>query len=226
MTSVSLYLYAGDFVDALQRYEDKSDQVYQSHDEAARLIHDFVDLGYELSIYSFVTPTAGEARPLDGVRIVSLGAADWSASGLLRTAIESDRSDAILVHFANHELLRALEKGNARAMVMMANSYNRTGVRALWQRRQIVKLLNSDRFEWVSNHCNPSTQQLADMGVRKDKLVAWDVPHPFSPGEFPAKSLRTSDSAEIVYVGSIVEDKGVGDLIRAIAIPKSAGYSS
>jgi glycosyltransferase involved in cell wall biosynthesis len=54
--------------------------------------------------------------------------------------------------------------------------------------------------------------------VGRDKLVPWDIEHPFHPNERPPKSLRSQGPYEIFYVGSISEAKGVGDLIRALPV--------
>jgi glycosyltransferase involved in cell wall biosynthesis len=102
-------------------------------------------------------------------------------------------------------------------MAVLANSYNRRGPRAFLERRRISSLLNNPGFELVSNHCMPATQHLATIGVSPNKLIAWDVPHRFKPDEVETKSLPQGPRYEAAYAGTINEDKGVGDLIRAVA---------
>jgi len=218
-SSVSFYFYAGDFADAIRRYEQGIQQIYQTHNEVAALIKDLLKAGHSVNIYSFVTPQHGEARPYDGLNIVNLGANSYSAGHLLKSAVAADNSDFTIAHIANAELLTAVAYKNTRAIAMLANSYNRTGIKAWLEKRRIANLLNNDRFELVSNHCMPATEQLARMGVSKEKLIAWDIRHPFDPSTKPAKQLRVrGDDFNAVYVGSIAESKGIGDLIRAIAL--------
>jgi glycosyltransferase involved in cell wall biosynthesis len=216
-SSVSIYFFAGDFVDVLQRHERGLQQIYATHDEVAHLIHDLSRAGVELTIYSFVTPGFREERPIHGVRIVALGASDYSAIALLRSAVEADQSEAIIAHFGNMELLGAVKRSGRKAMAVLANSYNRSGPTAILERHRVASMLNSERFELVSNHCLPATEHLADIGVKRRKLIAWDVPHRFGPAETTSKTLRRRTQYQIAYAGSINEDKGVGDLIRAIA---------
>ena len=64
-SSVSFYFYAGDFADAIRRYEQGIQQIYQTHNEVAALIKDLLKAGHSVNIYSFVTPQHGEARPHD-----------------------------------------------------------------------------------------------------------------------------------------------------------------
>jgi glycosyltransferase involved in cell wall biosynthesis len=218
VNSVSIYFFAGDFTDVLRRYEQHRQQIYQTHNEVARLIHNLLEVDQQVNIYSFVTPERREERPLDGVRVVSLGARDYSARSVLKAAVAEDNADAIVAHIGNAELLRAATAKKSRLMAVLASSFNRSGIRSTLKKRTIVSLLNNPRFELVSNHCIPATEQLAKVGVKRSKLIAWDVSHPFDPSSHTPKELSIRRPFEVVYVGSIIEDKGVGELIRAIAL--------
>lgn len=131
MTSISIYLFAGDFAEVLRRYERGDQQVYQTHNEVARLIHDLLGMHQRLNIYSFVTPERGVERPMDRLRIINLGAKDYSAASLLESAVAEDDAQAIVAHFPNIELLRAISAKQRRAMAVLATSYNRTGLRSI-----------------------------------------------------------------------------------------------
>jgi len=219
--SASIYFFAGDFADVLRRHAEGVEQTYATHDECAKLFKGLLDAGVELTIHSFVTPEACEERPLDGLRIVSLGARGYADSGLLHEAVARDKSDAIVAHFPNMELLRAVIATNCRSMAVLANSYNRRGPKAWLERRRVAKLLNNPRFELVSNHCLPATDHLASFGVDRSKLIAWDVPHRFDPKDVTPKTLRPGPTFKVAFAGAIRADKGVADLIRAAAQLKS-----
>ena len=221
--SASIYFFAGDFADVLRRHAAGVEQTYATHDECAKLFKGLLDAGVKLTIYSFVTPEAREERPLEGLRIVSLGARGYADSGLLHDAVAKDKSDAIVAHFPNMELLRAVIGTNCRSMAVLANSYNRRGPKAWLERWRVAKLLNNPRFELVSNHCLPATNHLAGFGVDRSKLIAWDVPHRFDPEDVAPKALASGRSFKVAYAGAIRADKGVADLIRAAAQLKDNG---
>ena len=84
--------------------------------------------------------------------------------------------------------------------------------------------LNNPRFELVSNHCFPSTEQLARIGVRREKLIAWDIVHPFTPASREPKIFTTRQRYEAFYAGSISEVKGITDLIHAVALLRNQGF--
>lgn len=221
---LSLYYFAGDFVDVLERFSAGRAQIYRTHDEVAAMIVELVGDGLKLRVTSFVTPAPAIRHPRDGVEVIDLGAAGWGDRGLLKEAVTRDDARKIVAGFPNTELLRAVRRSPARAFAVLASSYNERGWRARLRTARLVRLLNDDRFEWVSNHGLPSTMQLARMGVRTDKLVPWDIPHELSPDRYPAKQLR-ADASEprAVYVGTILEAKGVPDLVRAVALLRSRG---
>ena len=223
MPSVSLYFFAGDFTDALRRYDERRQQIYQTHNEVARLIQDLLAAKQRVNIYSFVTPEFRDERPVEGLRVVSLGAKDYSAKSLLGKAVAEDDADAIVAHISNRELLRAAAATDSRVIAMLANSFNRLGIRSALTKWRIVSLLNNPRFELVSNHCVPATEHLAQIGVKREKLIPWDIKHPFEPASYPPKELVARQRFEAVYVGSIVEDKGVSDLVRAVALLRNQG---
>jgi glycosyltransferase involved in cell wall biosynthesis len=226
VSNISIYFPAGDFVDVLRRYDKGLPQRYQTHDEVARLIYDLHAAGRRVTIYSFVTPERGEVQLFDGARVINLGAKDFSARSLLGTAVAADGAEAIVAHFPDPELLGAAIGTKSRVIAVLANSYNRTGIRAALMKRRVVSQLNDPRVEFVSNHCFPATKQLARMGVTKDKLIAWDVPHVFDPASQPSKALSIDRRPELFYAGSISEDKGIGDLIRAIALLQEEGFEA
>lgn len=220
--SVSIYFYAGDFVDVLRRHAASEQQVYATHNEVAKLILALRADGVAVTIYSFVTKVAKDEHPMEGVRIVSLGA-KGNERGILKRAIKDDKSDNIIAHFAYPELITAAIKSKKPVYAGLANSYNQLGPKQFIRKLRIARLLSHPRITIVSNHCTPATSHLADIGVKHDKLVAWDVPHRYSPKEYSVKPLFSKEMYEIAYAGSITELKGVGDLVKATAQLKDRG---
>ncbi len=218
--SVAIFFYAGDFVDVLRRDAAGEQQIYATHGEVARLILGLKAVGVLVTIYSYVTDTAKDETPIDGVRVVSLGASG-SSRGILKAAVEKVDADTIIAHFAFPELLSAAIASGKRVFAGLANSYNERGIKQFIRRVRIARLLNNQRIRMITNHCLPSTQHLARIGVDRSKLVPWDVPHRFRPGNNSPKQLVAKATYKVAYAGSIAELKGVGDLIKAIALLKA-----
>jgi glycosyltransferase involved in cell wall biosynthesis len=223
MTTVSFHFSAGDFMDVLRRHEEGLPQNYQTHDEAAKLFRDLTSINYRVNIYSFLTAERKEERFGDNCRIISLGADNYSKSGLLKAAVDDEKADMIIAHHPNPVLLNAALETKSRIFPVMANSENSTGLRYWVRKRRVAALLNNSRFELVSNHCFPATEQLARMGVQRQKLIAWDIARSFSPASRDPKTLNVRQRYEAFYAGSISELKGIADLIRAVALLRGQG---
>ena len=214
--SVSIFFYTGDFAGAFLRFKDGVEQGYATHNEICLLVEELKFLGYGCVLYSFITSEPFDFE-IDNVRFVGLGAASFDCPDLLRIAVEEDKSEILIPHFPNSELLRAVKKSRRRAMAFLASSYFHRSVLAPWRRYKLAQQLNDVSLELVANHCLPSTLHLAAFGVDKSKLIAWDIPHRYDPNNFTAKR-RHADTIRLAYAGSVTEAKGVADLIRAIAI--------
>jgi glycosyltransferase involved in cell wall biosynthesis len=215
--SLSIYFFTGNFSEAYRRFREGEEQDYATHDEIGKLITDIIDSGAKLRIHSFMSPERKNECFSPQLEFVSLGAQRYDDTRVLREAVAEDPSACIIPHFPDPSLLSAVIRSRKRAMAVLASSYYRRSTLAPFRKWQLARLLNSDRFELVSNHCMPATLHLADMGVDRRKLIPWDIPHRYRPDDHPAKRLQARNPARLVYAGTVSEAKGVGDLIRAVA---------
>lgn len=214
--SLSICFFAGDFAEVLRRHEAGEPQAYGTHREVAMLLLALSGMGIKTCVYSFCTDKRADERPIPGVRILSLGATSYREGTVLRNAIAGDSSEAFITHFPSPDLLEAVANSDRRVMAFLANSFYRRGPRSWMRRRRTVALLNRPEIELVANHCLPATEHLAHLGVRREKLIAWDVPHPFTPAATRPKTCAPTKPFTVMYAGAISEEKGVGDIIRAI----------
>lgn len=215
---LSIYFPTGSFAEAYQRFQDGRPQLYASHDELIRLANSLLETGVGVRYTSVVSAESAVSEPIDGLEFVELGAPDFTAIGQVRETLAADDSDYIIGHFPAIELMRSMLATDARLMMILADSYNRRSVRDRIRTKRAIKLLGHDRFEWVANHCLPSTQHLARLGVPATKLLPWDVPHASVPEQRPPRDLDTTPPYTLFAAGSISEEKGTSDLIDAIGI--------
>lgn len=219
---VSLYFFAGDFAEAVRRHQRGEPQSYATHDELARLLLTLGDAGMQVTAYSFMTPSRRTVEVAPGIRIVDLAARRYD-DPVLVDAFRDDPADATVLHFPHVAALRAGLRDRRRIMPVLANSYNKAGLRPALERRRLARLLNQPKFRWVSNHCRPATEHLAGFGVEPRKLIPWDIPHRNSPENFAIKGMADGTRMRLAYAGSVTESKGVGDLIRAVALLRNDG---
>ncbi|WP_205480533.1 glycosyltransferase family 4 protein [Sphingomonas arenae] len=219
---LSLYFYTGDFAGAVRRHLEGQEQTYATHGQLAELLISLGKAGYAVTAYSFMSSAARESTPAPNVRIVELGASHYLDERIVR-AFQDEQADVSIVHFPHLKLLGAAAADRRRVLPVMATSYNRRGVRPALERFRLVRLLNRPKFRWVSNHCRPSTEHLAALGVQPAKLIPWDVPHAHSPADFAPKTRAAGGPIQLAYAGSVIADKGVPELLQAVAILRRAG---
>jgi glycosyltransferase involved in cell wall biosynthesis len=113
----------------------------------------------------------------------------------------------------------ALRQDMALAVVMadsFANPFYRW-----WRFRSLPRLLRDARVTLIANHGANAARALVDIGVPADRVLAWDFLHVRTPDLFAAKNAPGPAPRRLLYVGSISAKKGVGDLLRAMALLKN-----
>ena len=91
--------------------------------------------------------------------------------------------------------------------------------------RRLVGLLNHPSVRLVGNHRWPATRSLVEHGVLEDKAVAYDFTDgnpPPRPEDSPVKRAPAGPW-RLIYVGAVVTDKGVEDLVEATRCLAAAG---
>ncbi len=115
-------------------------------------------------------------------------------------------------------LLRYSSGQDIQTLAIFASYFDRSSSYKRVVTRMLVNVLNHPSVFLVGNHRTPATQTMIDSGLDARKAVAWDWPGARQPGNYPLKRLALNEAPEIVYVGSVGEIKGVGDLVRAMGI--------
>jgi glycosyltransferase involved in cell wall biosynthesis len=117
-------------------------------------------------------------------------------------------------------LLRWARNRHVRTITAMADSFRQGGLKSWIKHRLLASELNRDNVEWVGNHGIGACLSLLDIGVDGEKVIPWDWPPSHKPSEHPPRELPKNQRLKLVYVGSVEEAKGVGDLLRALDILK------
>lgn len=221
--SVSLFFYAGDFDEVMRREAQGQAHEYATHPHVARLVNRLADDDWTVRVYSFRNASFSEDRPRERVHTVKLAGKAYDDDKTLVDAVLADNSDILVPHFPNTALLRACLDRGKPVMLGMANSYNRTGLRGFKDRFVVRKALSDKRIGLIANHCWPSTAALERIGISPDRLVPWDIPKVRDPISVPPKNLPGEGTPLLAYVGAISAEKGVGDIISAVAILKARG---
>lgn len=221
--SLTFYFYAGDFESAVQARLSGAAQTYATHNDLVDLFLDLIQRGHHLRLVTFQSKRVRTATPIEGLELCELGGSGWDDSQRLLNDLDGHDPDRVFVHFPSEELLAALISRGLRSVAVLADSFGEPTWLNRLRHRRIVAQLNRPNIEWVTNHCEPATRHLADLGVAADKLIAWQSRLPNHPDDHPDRQFDIGPEPELVYVGSISPEKGVLDLVQSVKLLVDAG---
>jgi glycosyltransferase involved in cell wall biosynthesis len=106
-----------------------------------------------------------------------------------------------------------------RVLPLLADSFRQSGTKAFLKAQLLALTLGAPAIELVANHSIAAALDLVRIGVPADKVAPFDWPAVISPHAKPAKQAPSPTRRwRILYVGMLMETKGVGDVIRAVRL--------
>jgi glycosyltransferase involved in cell wall biosynthesis len=101
---------------------------------------------------------------------------------------------------------------------MLADSFRGKDLASIAKYGLLRLLLNCSAIEFVANHSLAASLDLKRIGVDPRKIVPFDWPALLSPCDYnPKDAPPPGRSFRLLYVGSLIESKGVGDAILAVS---------
>jgi glycosyltransferase involved in cell wall biosynthesis len=215
--------YTGDYREAVHRFVAGGDENYASQRYSVDSVAAMVPLVEEVSVLVALTEKPYDEVLPNGVRGIGAGCSSQLDIKTLLNLIEKQRPTDLVICMPHKGLLRWAIQNKVRALGLLADSFPSNNLRLKLHNWQIAKLFNHPRIEWVANHNINASLALQSIGVDPEKIVPWDWVSKSSPDQFAPKKLAKKETYSLFYAGSIMEDKGVGDLIRAIPLLKQRG---
>jgi glycosyltransferase involved in cell wall biosynthesis len=149
--------------------------------------------------------------------VESLGEIAWARR--VRAELERFRPTHVLLRAGGFLAIAVLEYARAHGastLVVFAGAFDEGSWITRRVNRRLVRLLREPCVFLVGNHKEPATQSMVALGVPRDRAVAWDWPNARHPREHLPKRLASAGERRVLFVGSISEPKGVGDLVEAV----------
>jgi glycosyltransferase involved in cell wall biosynthesis len=216
MTRLLMVHYAGDYREADRLRREEGKEMYYGHgyvlDQMAALKAQHAAVGFLCSL----APAYWETLD-SGATVIGADTNPDKDPATVIALIERFAPTHLILFGPMMPLIRWALRQDVRLGVVMADSFANPYYR--WVRfRRLPRLLNDPRITLVANHGANAARGLVDIGVRANKVLAWDFPHHRTPETQAPKATPSSGSFDLLYVGSISAKKGVGDLIKAVAL--------
>jgi glycosyltransferase involved in cell wall biosynthesis len=144
----------------------------------------------------------------------------------LVNAVAATRPTHLIVMSPIAPLIRWGIRARIPVLPVFADSFRDKGLHARVRSRLLAYLLNDPSLEVVANHNLAASRDLQRIGVDPRKIVPFDWPALVSAASYEPKNAPGAGRPfRLIYVGSLVESKGVGDVIRALSVLRKRGMA-
>jgi glycosyltransferase involved in cell wall biosynthesis len=213
--------YAGDYAEAFWRLRAGGAENYAGQEYSVRAVAQLVDDDTRVTSVCCVSPMADDQLLPNGVRSIALGLGASVDPLVVSRRIDALQPTHLLLRTPMLRVLTRARQQRVPVVATFADSFLRRGFLAQLRYHALARELNDPNVLVVGNHGRNACRNLVAMGVRPEKVVAWDwpqVPSQFEPKTYPAHPVWN-----LVYAGAIDARKGVGDAVEAVALLRREG---
>ncbi|MGG6242606.1 glycosyltransferase [Nodosilinea sp. AN01ver1] len=229
LTGIRLVIlqYGGDFRETYQLLSQSGKQEYFGH---KYILESTLAIGQQVDevIYVCCRTSSKYNEVLEpGLRAVGGNLDPYKDTNRLLELLNQQKPTHLVVHFPLISAFRWAKHNQVRAMGLFADSFQELKISAKLRHARLSRLLNDKAIDLVANHGLSSCHSLERIGVKPSKIIPWDYPYETTPHDFAPKSLGDTpiNNRNIIYVGAIYDIKGVGDILNALVVLKSAGLA-
>ena len=210
--------YAGDYREAFQRFAAGGGETYYAQKYSVDAVTDIAKQIEEVTVLCCMTKEPYNEVLENGVRAIGAGFEKDIQINTLLKLIEEQKPTHLIVRTAKREIFRWAVSKKVRTMALFAESISQRGLRSKLRNYLLADLLNNKQVEWVAAYGLNSAVLFQQIGVKADKIIPWDFIVTETPDSSPPKSLqRYQKDWQLFYIGSMIEAKGVGDVLEALA---------
>ncbi len=212
----------GDYAEAFWRFANGGSETYYAQRYSVEFVASLVKRKdvESVTLINFSSNSPLASLP-NGVRTLGIELYPKGGRPHHRQLIEAVRQTNpthLIVTLPSTSLIRWGIRTRIPVLPMFADSFQASDLKARLQYRLLSFLLNDPSIELVSNHNIAASLDLERIGVDPSKIVPFDWPAIISPHDYePKASPPGSRPFRLIYVGSVIETKGVGDAIRAVS---------
>jgi glycosyltransferase involved in cell wall biosynthesis len=214
----------GDYGDTVERFADGGKETYYAQRYTVEFIAGLTRTA-QVTVVTF-SKTYPERVLHNGVRVVGqqlYGGDRLAHAKLVRLVRRLAPTHLILGGPLLPLLWWASTRRDLRVLPLFADTFRAKSLKAHLMATLLGRALNAPSIEVVSNHSLAASLDLCRIGVDPSKVVPFDWPALASPRDRPPKRFPANPRFRVIYVGSLIDTKGVGDVVAAIASLRRSG---
>ncbi|MBL1211611.1 glycosyltransferase [Geminocystis sp. GBBB08] len=224
--------YGGDYSEAFKNLSSGGEETYGCQKYTVNVVMEITKKPNieEVTTLCFLTEQYYDELLGTKLRAIGMGynqktISDKSFSVNLIKILENYKPTHLILRTPNQQILKWCIANKVKTMATFADSFEVNDIRSYFRNWKLKNLLNNPQIEWVTNHQTPASKSLANIGVKKEKIIPWDWHPEDNSMRFKPKFLAQKTTYELIYVGMIIPSKGVGDILNAIATLKLRNFS-
>jgi glycosyltransferase involved in cell wall biosynthesis len=213
-----VFVQHGDYAEAVHRFRSGGKEDYYAQEYTVNFVAGLAAKGHVTTVVTLSRDAASETLPngvrTQGILIYPRGRKARHAE-LIEAVSALDPTD-LVVASPLRPLIRWAIAREIRILPLFAGSFCGGGLRNRIRNFLLRRLLNHSHIHWVANHSIAASLELARIGVHRGKILPFDWPPLVTPVDRGPKEAPDHTPFRLLYVGSLMESKGVGDTLRAM----------
>lgn len=217
--------YAGDYREAFVQLAAGGDETYYAQKYSVDAVAGLSQLTAEVATLCCLTDQPYNELVTSRVRAIGAGFQDQiNVRQLLQIIMDYNPTHLVLRTPIRRVLTWAI-RHQITTLALFAESIPTHRFKDKIRNFILSHALNHPQVQWVGSYGLTASQSLCDIGVQPQKIIPWDFCVQDASQLFSTKHLRHEASTwRLLYIGSLCSGKGVGDLLTATSILKTAGW--
>ncbi|MEG3851101.1 glycosyltransferase family 4 protein [Microcoleus sp. herbarium19] len=209
--------YGGDYREAYQRLASGGSENYYAQKYSVDAVTEMRKRAESVTVICCITEKHNEKLD-NGVRSIGAGFKEPFNITELIELIAQQNPTHLVMRTPIREVFNWAIDNKVRTIAVFAESvFTRTWKDKL-RSYLLARVLNKKQIEWVGTYGITSSLLFQQIGVKPDKIIPWDFILESDPGSLAPKEIPAGvNTLKLFYAGLLVQSKGVGDILEAVA---------
>ncbi|MBE9096579.1 glycosyltransferase family 4 protein [Tychonema sp. LEGE 07203] len=219
--------YAGDYAETFQRLARGEGENYYAQKYSVDAVTEMAKRAESVTVICCRTPKFEDMVLENGVRAIGCGFNYKVDPKKLIELIAQQNPTHLVMRTTIPDVFKWAIENTIRTIAVFAESIGTKSWRDKWRNYFLANFLNNKQIEWVGTYGLTSSLLFKEIGVNPDKIIPWDFLLDTNPGSLSPKKIPgdVKKDLKLFYAGSLVQSKGVGDILRAVAKLKERNIS-
>lgn len=223
-TKLLVINYAGDYKEAYDSLNNGGQENYHAQRYSVNFLGELIKKNILVTTIVCLTEIYYDEILDNGVRAIGMGVDTPDETAVWKKIKEIEPTHIIFTSPFLKLIFKSLFK-NFKIILVLADSFQNETLKQKLKANLIKFIFNNKSIEWVGNHNLNSCLSLKKIGINLNKIIPWDWPHYLSPKDFYPKKHPKKNDWNLIFVGYVTQEKGVGDIIQAISELNNLGVN-